>query len=496
MRARAVGPVIAMLALSLAGFAAAQQPPRPSEELPGGAEVLTRGPVNEAFDQPVSLQAQAGLVAPIQPPPNIDEIPPGERPQGDGYVWVPGYWGWDADRNDYIWVSACWRVAPPSMYWVPGYWSATNGGWEWVPGLWARAGAHSIDYLPQPPATEDIEPRGPAPGQDRVWVPGCWYWQHDRYVRRPGYWLQSQPGWVWVPSHYRASPRGYVFAEGHWDYALAQRGVLFAPVYFPSSVYARAGFSFSPGIVIDLGLLSINLFAYPRYSHFYFGDYYDDSYARGGIYPRYEGERIHTWYDPNYQYDRWRGRRTDPRWEERQREDTEHRRADRELRPARTYREQESRVARLPEPQRRSASLAGPLVIVVQRQASPPKFQKIDNEQRQKIARNGSDVRKFRDERVKWEAPAASHSMKPVAGESTGHVTPPAAPTGNAPAVSPHPVQRSMPERVKIPAPPIVGKPAAHSGSQQKEPQSPAAERKHQGEPSKGQQKNGDNRKE
>jgi hypothetical protein len=93
-------------------------PPMPAQEQP---EVLTRGPVHEAFAEPVNLEFQAGLVAPTQPPANIEEIPPADRPAGDHFVWVPGYWSWDADRSGYIWVSACWRVAPPDMSWMPGY---------------------------------------------------------------------------------------------------------------------------------------------------------------------------------------------------------------------------------------------------------------------------------------------------------------------------------------------------------------------------------------
>jgi hypothetical protein len=513
MKFGAVGPIIALLILSLVGNAAAQQPLVPPEEQPAGVEVLTRGPVNEAFDEPVSLQAEAGLVAPSQPPPNIEEVPPADRPQGNRYVWVPGYWSWDADRNDFIWVSACWRVAPPNMYWVPGYWTPVTGGWEWVPGFWAPAGTRSIDYLPAPPETVDIEAPGPPPAQDRVWVPGCWYWYQNRYVRRPGYWLQAQPGWVWVPSHYHWSPRGYVFAEGHWDYVVAQRGVLFAPVYFPSSVYARVGFSYSPTIAIDIWLLVANLFAYPRYSHYYFGDYYDDAYLRVGIYPRFDCERIHTWYDPGYQYDRWRGRRIDPRWEERQRQDYDRRRADRDLRPARTYHEQEARMGKLPEPQRRTIGLAGPLRTIVERQASPPKLEQINTEQRQKIAKSGSDVRRFRDERVKWEAPAVAPSVAPRAGESKGRVTPPAENRGStmppveargqkggaehaAPIVSPRDVHLTRPERVRISTSPIVGKPIVESGKVKKTPPAPSGERKRQAEPSKGEQKKKEQKKE
>ena len=41
-------------------------PAMPAQEQP---EVLSRGPVHEAFAEPVNLQLQAGLTVPAQPPP-------------------------------------------------------------------------------------------------------------------------------------------------------------------------------------------------------------------------------------------------------------------------------------------------------------------------------------------------------------------------------------------------------------------------------------------
>ncbi len=492
-----------------------QQPPIPPEELPAGSDVLTRGPVNEAFAEPVPLEPQEGLVAPNEPPAPIQEVPPDERPQDDRAVWVPGYWSWDADRNDFIWVSACWRIAPPNMYWVPGYWTRVAGGWQWIPGFWARAGALEVQYLPSPPASVDLEPPGPPPSPDNVWVPGCWYWTRGQYVRRPGYWLREQPGWVWVPSHFRWTPRGYVFVGGHWDYALADRGVLFAPVYFPPTVYARVGFSFSPSIAIEIGVLVGNLFTYPRYGHYYFGDYYDDSYVKVGIYPWFECERVHTWYDPIYVHDRWRHERTDPHWAERERQDYDRRRADRDLRPPRTYREMEVRVARLPEPSRREAQLAVPLRTLVQTKATPLRFKPIDNGARMKIASGGSQVRKFREARAKWEAPApgaapAAPAPPPAArpGERRGQAARSEAEGGPAkaaipetkgrtavtetrpPAVAPRETRPTRPERVRIPAPPVVGKTTAASGkSRNAPPPQPSSERKTQTERPKEKQK-------
>ena len=45
---------------------------------------------------------------------------------------------------------------------------------------------------------------------------------------------------------------GYgAFRQGYWDYPLAQRGVLFAPVRFVGNVYLQPRFVYSPSYVID-----------------------------------------------------------------------------------------------------------------------------------------------------------------------------------------------------------------------------------------------------
>jgi len=470
-------------------------PPPPAEEQP---EVLTRGPVHEAFAEPIDLVTHDGMVAPIEPPPNIQEIPPTERPQGEQFAWVPGYWSWDGDRNNYIWVSACWRAAPPNMYWVPGYWNPVIGmrddhrgsgwevqvggvvdiriggsrvkstevvGWEWVGGFWTSTGVEEIEYLPAPPAPPDLEPPGPPPSADRTWVPGCWYWHEEQYVRRPGYWLQQQPNWVWKPSHYRWTPRGYVFVAGHWDYSLDHRGVLFAPVYFPPAVRTRVGFTYSPTIAIDVGALRANLFVYPRYSHYYFGDYYDDAYVRVGIYPRFESGRRRTYYDPLYVQDRWRNLRAEPRWEQHQRLEYDRRRNDRDLRPARTYREQQTRLARVPEPQREAQQVARPLTTLVGRPQTQMRFERIAPDARQQITRQATQMHKLREERNRWEA--AEEDRSRVTRPPT-RVRPPverpapqAGPPGRTSIAPPRAVRATRAEKVKIPTPLIVDRPTA-----------------------------------
>ena len=414
-RSRSVAWLIALIAAtSLSGSrlaaqdAASTPPATPDQEQP---EVLNRGPVHEAFAEPVTMQSQSGLIAPQQPPPDIQEVPPAERPQGQQFAGSPGYWSWDADRGSYIWVSACWRAAPPKMSWVPGYWSQTSGGWEWVAGYWASAGAREVVYLPEPPEVEDLDPVSIQPSPDTIWVPPCMYWSSGQYVRRAGYWLTAQSDWIWVPSHYVVTPRGYIFAEGHWDYSLDRRGVLFAPVYFPPAVYRRAGFTFSPGIVVDVGLLRVSLFAYPRYCHYYFGDYYDSAYLSIGIFPWFESRRYHTWYDPVFEHDRWQHHRSEPRWEEHERDEYRRRCDDKDLRPAHTFHEQEARLSRLPEPQRHASQMTQTLEATVTRQKTSIKFEKIDTATQQKISRQASAVHTFSDDRNRRESPAAGSKM-------------------------------------------------------------------------------------
>ncbi len=375
-----------------------------------------------------------------------------------------------------------------------------------------------------------MEPLGPPPSSDDIWVPPCRYWYEGHYILRSGYWLRGQPDWVWIPSHYTWTPRGYVFVPGHWDYALERRGVLFAPVLFPRHFHARPAFSYRLSVVVDLGLLRVNLFTYPRYSHYCFGDWYDDAYLRVGIYPRWQSERIRVCYDPIYHYDRWRHVRTEPHWVENERHQYDLRRADRDLRPPRTYHEMEVRQAKLPELQRRNLQIAQPLNRVVARRTTPLKFEPVSSSEQKKITRQATDVRKFGDQRTRWESPAVSRRTvgplterkeivkppaehkeptvgsperkapasppvehkEPTVGprERKAPTTPPVASTpaerkatGPVPAehappfVSPREVKMTKPETVRIPRPPIIGRAFTPSRQEVGTPSNPTAER-------------------
>ena len=295
----------------LMSVACGQDVPPPLPMDPNGAapaapsdpnvQVLTRGPVHEAYAVPVSAGQTAGVIVPAQPSSPIEEVPPDMKPEGQNSVWIPGYWSWDDERRDFIWVSGVWRVPPPGFQWMPGYWQPAQGqGFQRISGYWMPAQVQETTYLPQPPQSLDSGPTSNPPGPNYFWISGHQQWLGDRYVWQPGYWAAYQSDWIWVPATYSWTPRGWVYVPGYWDYPLARRGLVFSPVYFagPVAVYR-------PAICLDAGVFGVSLFCRPAYGHYYFGDYYDDRYVEFGIRPWFYYNSPRVGFDPLYGYYRW-----------------------------------------------------------------------------------------------------------------------------------------------------------------------------------------------
>ncbi len=273
-RAIALAAVVMIWAYAPGRFSHAQTPaplPAQAEQAQEGEpEVLLRGPVHEAFAKPVGEQPKPGLVVGKKPPEPVEEIPPENRPQGDNVAWISGYWAWDADRDDYLWVSGVSREIPPSRRWVPGYWTQADGGHQWVSGFWAGAQTAEMSYLPAPPESLEEGPVSPAPGDNHFWVPGCWRYVDNDYVWQPGHWTGHYDNWVWTPHHYVWTPRGCLFVNGFWDYGFHDRGHCFAPVFFP---HHRHRHFYRPHFALNFGGL-LNFFVHPGRHHYFFGDYY------------------------------------------------------------------------------------------------------------------------------------------------------------------------------------------------------------------------------
>jgi hypothetical protein len=377
-------------------------PPIPSQE---NAEVLNEGPIHEAFAQPVDLNPQAGIVSPNEPPPDIVENPASEKPKGSEYVWIPGYWGWDPAHKDYIWISGCWRKPPANMSWIPGYWNKVSGGWQWVSGFWIPTSrADQIEYLPEPPEIENVEPPVESTTTENIWVPPCYRWYENHYILQPGYWLEPNNDWIWIPSHYTWTPYGYVFVQGYWDHVLTARGILYAPVYFPRHFHRSPGYRFSLGVVVDIANLQFSLFSYPHYCHYFFGDYYGDFYINLGIYPWFEFETRHSWYDPIFTYDRWHYRKTIPHWSKHIRHEYDLRLADKNLRPPRTYHQLETRLSKIPANRRNEFRNVRPLRNYIESKNAPFKFSRMNEGQHKTTFSHANKVNNFRNERMHLES--------------------------------------------------------------------------------------------
>jgi hypothetical protein len=301
-----------------------------------GVQIETRGPVHEAFAEPVVFGAEPALAVAQPPPQPIDELPPEELPEGEDMTWIPGYWGWDEERETHLWISGVWRNVPPGRQYVPGYWAPEMQGQQWVSGFWLPEDEQTIQYLPEPPAPQELMQIGEPPSAQHVWVPGVWMWREARFVWRPGYWLQPPPQWVWVPSHWVWTPSGHVFVSGYWDYALPQRGMLFAPAYIRPAVYTRPRFVYTPSVVLNVDLLVDHLFVRPRYRHYYFGDFYAQRYERVGILPVFRFHR-HIGFSSIFAHQAAVHRVRMSDWENRYQRAYLHRREHAFARPPRTY---------------------------------------------------------------------------------------------------------------------------------------------------------------
>ncbi len=403
-----------LAALAAGGAVLAPTQARAAEQ---GVEELTRGPVHEAFAATVSFDPEPGIFVKTAPPSPIEEAPPEQQLEGNNVMWIPGYWGWDEETTDFIWISGVWRNLPPGRQWVPGYWAEEGSQWQWTSGYWADEAAKEVTYLPKPPRSIESGPNVEAPSRNHIWVSGTWVNREDRYAWRPGYWEQGQQNWAWSPSHYQWTPRGYVFIDGYWDYDVPRRGVVFAPVRFEHSYYDRPNYIFTPLVVISLNVFVNHLFVRPSYGHYYFGDYYEPRYRNEGFFASYSYRTGRNSYDPLFAQSRWE-HRDDRDWERNRSENFDYYRDNLDARPPRTLAALEARPEGKRKGQRDEDQLAMPLKQYAERPNGGQRFQTVSADKRTKIVDQNKEVRKFAKERQQME----SHEDAPAALGKDKHI--------------------------------------------------------------------------
>ena len=307
--------------------------------------------------------------------------------------------------------------------------------------------------MPPPPASLEAGPNSPQPGPNVAWTPGYWAWQGGGYAWRPGFWAAVQPNWIWMPPHYVWTPSGYLFVPGYWDLPVANRGLMFAPVYYPQPVYAQPGFVYTPSISIVGSAMTANLFVSVGTNQYLFGNYYAQNFVSVGIVPWFSfsfavGRPVY--YDPLFSYYAVVNVRQNPRWIVQVREAYVLRRDNVAMRPPVTYAEQ-VRVMR-------NVSITRNITVIDHRNMAMPLHQlaadpiagrnlrlvRVAEAERRTIQRQGAELHRVRQQRATLERevgtrrrgrPAADGERAALAGRgASGGASRPGIPAARVPA--------------------------------------------------------------
>ncbi len=450
---RCLAAALVSLAVFVAsvGKAAAQDAvaPPPGAD-PEGVETLTRGPVHEAFAAPAASDPKPPAVVPKKPPADIDEEQPEFRPEGA--IWINGYWEWDPELEDFLWISGLWRVPPPEMRWVPPYWTEVEGGWQRVPGFWVSTAAGELEYRPTPPNSLEVGPSSPAPADNYFYIPGTWNYYDTGYRWRSGYWSPYREDWVWCPSRWVWTPAGCLYQAGFWDHRPLVRAQYFAPIRFTSAVYLTPGWRYRPWCVVDSSRFFVHLWIGPRSNCYYFGNYYGSYGSRFGLTPWCNWSyRSRGCYDPLWSWCNTHYRRQGIDYIGRCRGWHDHFDRHEHERPARTWKDQTRLIADAKlDPRKSQRVLAADLSDVVKRDDLPVKLKRLDDRERASIVKVSDDLRKLNVERLKTEREARLARGRDVLeqdgrdrgdaktdGEKPGGEKPSVARTGRTPRIDP-----------------------------------------------------------
>lgn len=100
--------------------------------------VVQTPPATVIQQAPAMTMAPAPATPPVvvlkeaPPAPRFEEMSP--KPASD-YVWIPGYWAWRAGQQQ--WVAGHWEVPPHvGAKWVAPKWERQGDGYMFIQGYW------------------------------------------------------------------------------------------------------------------------------------------------------------------------------------------------------------------------------------------------------------------------------------------------------------------------------------------------------------------------
>lgn len=217
------------------------------------------GPVHEAYVTPVSAELLLDAVEFEPPEPLNERIPKQLDIQAE---WISGYWKWDLNANDFVWVSGVWRRPPPGHQWIAGFWKKYDQEWVRIPGYWSRIPEQNVDFISMPPPDSIDENMAPPPSSNYFWVGGHWYFMFDKHEYHwvSGHWEEFDSQWVLVPAHYIWRPGGYVYIPAYWDWPIEERGTAYASVIIDPDYRYRV--AFEPILILKPEKIVKQLFLY------------------------------------------------------------------------------------------------------------------------------------------------------------------------------------------------------------------------------------------
>ncbi|MGZ3726354.1 MAG: YXWGXW repeat-containing protein [Pseudobdellovibrio sp.] len=98
----------------------------------GTYQVKTAGVrVKPLPEPPVSAQLPPEHEISTPPPEVVVEAVP---PVREGFIWIPGYWGWGGRRH--MWYPGHWVHERKGYLWIGGEWERHGAGWHFSEGHW------------------------------------------------------------------------------------------------------------------------------------------------------------------------------------------------------------------------------------------------------------------------------------------------------------------------------------------------------------------------
>ena len=82
-------------------------------------------------------RVDVSVVIGVPPPVAVIEAAP---PPRVGYVYAPGYWGWNGERH--VWIRGRTIIERPGYTWVADRWEPAGGSYRFVPGYWEPVRSH------------------------------------------------------------------------------------------------------------------------------------------------------------------------------------------------------------------------------------------------------------------------------------------------------------------------------------------------------------------